>query len=382
VIVAATRQKELLPIDLESAPEVDRLLIRLGLGPFRRESVRSPIGRNDAWTGTTTDGTEVFVKRLVGPAADAEARMRRLLSFEAFAAAAPPIGSAALPAAAAALRRPAVLGSDAADRLVVFERVRDARNGAELMVDETFSPGLAHQVGVAVGRLHATPVPSGVRLDDSIPPLPPVAFLRGLPMPVYVRSSAGELEAWRLLQNDAGLADALARLRAAEVAAPKVPSHCDFRVDQLLVDDDGVVVTDWEEFRLADAARDVGAFAGEWIYRSVLDIVTDRGDEAFVDVEFTHDLIMSRGVAKMQRLLPLVHAFWRGYREVREHVDAGLPVRATAFAGWHLLDRLVAGASSASRLSGIQRAAAGVGRAAVVTPEKFARTLGFGDTSW
>jgi aminoglycoside phosphotransferase (APT) family kinase protein len=373
--VAATRQKELLPIDLGSAPEVDRLLVRLGLGPFRRESVRSPIGRNDAWTGLTADGTDVFVKRLVGPARDTGARMRRLLSFEEFAAAAS-IGSATQ---AAGLRRPAVLGSDEADRLVVFERVRDARNGAELMVEETFTEELAHRVGVAVGRLHTTPVPPGVEVDGSIPPLPPVAFLRGLPMAVYVRSSAGELEAWRILQNDAELADALVRLRAAEVAAPKVPSHCDFRVDQLLVDDDGVVVTDWEEFRLADAARDVGAFAGEWIYRSVLDIVTNRGDEAFVDVEFTHDLIMSRGVAKMQRLLPLVHAFWRGYREVRGHVDPGLPERATAFAGWHLLDRLVAGASSASRLSGIQRAAAGVGRAAVVTPEKFVRTLGFGD---
>jgi hypothetical protein len=73
-----------------------------------------------------------------------------------------------------------------------------------------------------------------------------------------------------------------------------------------------------------------------------------------------------------------VHEFWRAYTQVRPDIDPGLPVRATAFAGWHLLDRLVAGALSSARLSAIQRAAAGVGRAALVNPEKFATTLGFG----
>ncbi|MFI9174568.1 class V lanthionine synthetase subunit LxmK [Streptomyces lincolnensis] len=363
----AVMQKEVVPVDLDAAPEVDGLLVGLGLGRFVRDSVTSPIGRNDAWAGLTEGGTDVFVKRLTGGDADIRARMRRMLAFEEYAAAARPAG----------LRRPVLLGSDTERRVAVFERVVDAENGAQLMVDEAFTGDHAHEVGRIVGRLHGTPPPHGLDLDDEPPPFPPVSFLRGLPMSVYVGSSAAELEAWRLLQRDAVLVAALERLRESERAAPRVPSHCDFRVDQLLMRPEAIYVTDWEEFRLADPARDVGAFAGEWIYRSVLDLVTNRGDAVFTDVEFTHELIIERGAEKMRRLLPLVEAFWRGYISARGQVDDTLPVRATAFAGWHLLDRLVAGALSSSRLSGIQRAAAGVGRSAVVNPEKFAVTLGF-----
>lgn len=361
------KQKEVVPVDLGSVPEVDKLLVDLGLGPFEQGTVTSPIGRNDAWAGVTAGGNEVFVKRVTG--AGREARMRRLLAFEAYAAA----------ASMDEVRRPALLGSDEEKCLVVFERVGDARSGAELMVDEEFTGEQARRIGRMIGHLHRSTSPETAGVDDTPPPFPPVEFLHGLPMASYIRSSAGELEAWRLLQNDPVLIEALKRLREAEAGSPRVPSHCDFRVDQLLVRSDEIFITDWEEFRLADPARDVGAFAGEWIFRSVLDIVTNRGDDFFVDTEFTHEMILRRGAEKMQRLLPLVREFWVGYVGVRREVDEGLAVRATSFAGWHLLDRLIAGAVSSPRLSGIQRAAAGVGRTAVVSPEKFSLTLGFGD---
>jgi hypothetical protein len=44
-----------------------------------------------------------------------------------------------------------------------------------------------------------------------------------------------------------------------------------------------------------------------------------------------------------------------------------------------MLDRLMAGASRTSRLSGIERAAAGIGRAALIDPDRFVTTLGFAD---
>ncbi|MFJ7064780.1 class V lanthionine synthetase subunit LxmK [Streptomyces sp. NPDC101115] len=360
-------KRDVAAIDLDAAPEVDELLTGLGVGTMVRDSVTSPIGRNDAWAGPTTSGREVFVKRLTGARADVEARLRRMLAFEEYAKEARP----------PELFRPAFLGADSDRHIVAFERVVDAENGAQLMVDEVFTGEQAYRIGRVIGRLHGTPPVGTVEVEQVAPPFPPVPFLRGLPMSVYVRSSAGELEAWRLLQNDDVLVRALERLREWEADAPRVPSHCDFRVDQLLVRPEAIYVADWEEFRLADPARDVGAFAGEWIYRSVLDLVTNRGDDVFVDMEFTHDMVLRRGAEKMRRLLPLVGEFWRGYRDVLPEVDETLAVRATAFAGWHLLDRLVAGALSTSRLTGIQRAAAGVGRAAVVNPERFAATLGF-----
>lgn len=350
---------------------MDALLAELGAGPFVRDSLTAPVGRNDSWVGVTTSGRKVFVKHLLGSEADVRSRIGRLLSFERFAEGLP----------TAALRGPAFLGADEAAAVVAYDCVEGARSGAELMIDESFGPGLAEDIGRSIGLLHEAPVTDIEEFDRSWPPHPPQGFLQGLPLPVFESLSFGELQGWRLMQTDEALVRAIGELREGEKDAPRVPSHCDLRVDQFLVIGDDFLVTDWEEFRLADPARDVGAFAGEWLHRSILDIVTTRGDSVFEDIELTHGAVLSRGVQKMERLLPLVRAFWYGYRQVRPGIDAGLATRATAYAGWHLLDRLMAGASRTARLSGIERAAAGIGRAALITPKRFVTTLGFEDLS-
>ncbi|MFD5163235.1 class V lanthionine synthetase subunit LxmK [Streptomyces hawaiiensis] len=319
------------PRDLTEVPSVDALLVALGTGPFVQDSLKAPIGRNDCWAGATTSRRKVFVKRLIGPEADVRARMRRLLSFERFAEGLP----------TTALRGPAFLGADEAAALVAYEYVDGARSGAELMVDEAFGPELAENVGRAIGVLHEAPVSFSAEFDQTLAPHPSLSALQGLPLPVFESLSFAELQAWRLVQTDSALVNAVRELREREQEAPRVPAHCDLRVDQFLVAGDDFLVTDWEEFRLADPARDVGAFAGEWLHRSILDIVTTRGDSVFLDIELTHEAVLSRGVEKMQRLLPLVRRFWHGYRQARPRMDAALATRATAYAGWHLLDRLL-----------------------------------------
>jgi hypothetical protein len=355
------------PVDLDRHPAVDALLVELGLGRFVRESLSAPVGRNDSWAGATESGRQVIVKRLVGPPADVRSRLDRLLGFERFVA-----GSPALAAYA-----PPFLGVDRAAGLVAYEYLDGARNGAVLIVDDEFPAELAESVGRAVGQLHgANPVDTDY-LDDSLPPLPRTSLLEGLPLPMFNQLSAGEMQAWRLMQQDPELITGLVEMGKRELAAPKVPSHCDFRVDQLLVSGDRIYITDWEEFRLADPARDVGSFAGEWLHRSVLDIVTSRGDgdAQFVDLELTHEQVLRRGAEKLERLLPRFHHFYRGYRSERPDLDGGFAERVTAYAGWHLLDRLLAGARHSQRLSGIERAAAGIGRKTVLSPEKFAPVL-------
>ncbi|MFG2287104.1 class V lanthionine synthetase subunit LxmK [Streptomyces sp. NPDC048595] len=351
---------------LDAVPEVDMLLARIGVGHYVRDSVSMPVGRNHAWTGQTQSGRQVFVKRLVGPDLDVQARMVRILAFEEFVGKVPELAS----------HMPTLLGFDRGAGLVAFDHVT-AKSGHELMVDETFSEELAYSVGQKIGALHAASPIDG--MDDTLPRLPDPELLNALPLAMYNGLSFAELEAWHLMQHDVALREGLENLRRWEEAAPRCPAHCDLRVDQLLICDDGLpIITDWEEFRLADPARDVGAFAGEWLYRSVLDIVTCRseGHGPVPDVELTHEQVLASGVQRMERLLPLVHWFWRGYRMQRA-VDPDFPVRATAFAGWHMLDRLIAGAAGAQALSGIARAAAGIGRGALIAPHEFAGLLGF-----
>lgn len=354
--------------ELTEVPEVGHFLKRLGLGTFVASTVHGFVGRNDIWAGTTSVGRAVLVKRLVGEPASTAARMRRLLTFERFAATAPK----------GALSAPTCLGADEALCLVAYEYLEGATSGAELMVAETFGQELARQVGRELARLHDAP-PVGLEADDLPPTLPSLAMLEGLSAAHFMRASAAELQAWQLLQGDRELHEALRSLLAEEQEAPHVPAHCDLRVDQLLVESGRLHVIDWEEFRVADAARDVGSFAGEWLYRAVLDVVTHRGDavgKREQPLRLDPDSVRARGVEKLARLRPLVRSFWDGYRAGRRELTAGLEIRATAFAGWHLLDRLLAGAANNSRLQPVQRAAAGVGRTALLAPDRFVTAVG------
>ncbi|MBE3008549.1 class IV lanthionine synthetase subunit LxmK [Microbispora sp. NEAU-D428] len=357
------------PIDLDQVPEVENFLRGLGVGDFQRDSVTAPIGRNDTWAGLTESGRKVFVKRLEGPQDDVAGRMRRMLSFEKF------IGLLK----GDALRSPAFLGIDFDARLVAFEFIESGVSGAKLMVDETFHDTLARAAGEAIAALHEGVPAEGERLDASTPALPSLLLRQGVLLEAFTNFSFAEIEVWRLLQNDAMLTDAIAELCRKESEAPKVPAHCDLRVDQFIIARDLVYITDWEEFRLADGARDVGGFAGEWLYRSVLDIVTSRGDSAFVDLELDHEAVLRRGAEKIARLRPKVQQFWRAYLGGREKVDAEFAERATAFAGWHMLDRMIAASPRQNRISGIEKAAAGIGRKILLEPAKFAATIGLGE---
>ncbi len=165
--------------------------------------------------------------------------------------------------------------------------------------------------------------------------------------------------------------DAAARRRAAAGtgAAPggrgrvvRVPVHGDLRLDQFLLGDTTLHLNDWEEFRLGDPARDVGAYAGEWLHRAVLRIPAQETDDAFSAV-LTHEEVVARGSEELTRVLPLISAFHRGYREGGGPEDDGLVVRATSYAGWHLIDRLIASTRESGLgcrpSSGRRRASAG-----------------------
>ncbi|MFE6020767.1 class V lanthionine synthetase subunit LxmK [Streptomyces sp. NPDC056441] len=362
--------------DLGGAPEVERLLNTLGQGRYDRSTVVALPGRNDTWAGRTTTGAEVFVKRLAGPPEHVRARMARALAFEDL----PPT------ATDGRLRGPHLLGHDPQHGLLAFEYISGARSGTVLATPGApDAPEAARRLGTALGLLHglsADTDPGGRRpLERELPLLPSPVLLDALPLALYERSSAGELQAWRLMQTDNALAPAVTALLAAERAAPAVPIHGDFRLDQvLLVDGEpSVLAADWEEFRLGDAARDVGGFAGEFLHRTVLETGTPEGDDSraqLADAVLTRDEVLQRGAIALAGLRPVVRAFWQEYLRARPDADPSLGRRAAAFAGWHALDRLLAGAARRNRLLGVEKAAAGVGRSVLLDPDRYAPAIG------
>lgn len=350
-------------MDLADFPQVNGLLTHLNLGEFGPK-VSAHLGRNDNWAGETTTGAKVFVKHVGGEGEEAARRFARLVAFEA------------LVARGGGPRSPRCLGWDERERLIAFELLDDAESGSELAADDRFTPELAHAAGTILARLHDLPADG---LDDGPAPLPPLGALRALSLDAFAAASAAELEAWSLLQHDADLVRALVRLREREAAAPPRPVHADLRLDQFLLAPDGTLhLTDWEEFRRGDAARDVGGFAGEWLHRAILGIASPQ-DASVPELDPTHAAVVERGVQELERLRPNVVAFWAGYREAAGSADPGLAERATAFAGWHLLDRMLASAAQRPRLRAVERAAAGIGRTALLDPARFVEVLGLGE---
>jgi hypothetical protein len=357
--------------DLETHPAVRGLLDRLGLGEPLAQGGDSPRGRNHNYACRTNKGHAVFVKRLDSRQPDAARRFRRQRTFELTVAAAGHGG----------LRTPACLGWNDEELIVAFAWLEEARVGSELASAGEFDDALAHQAGRAIGTLHSIVLDDRAPAEDAAvdtePPLLPVLdFFACLPLPYYTQASAASLEAWGLLQRDDELAHALGELRAEEARAAAVPSHCDLRLDQFLLYEEALYLTDWEEFRTADPARDIGSFVGEWLHRAVLEIPSKDPEFSGPVPQLSHQDIVRRGVAELDRLRTRNVAFWDGYRQTATVTDDRLRTRAAAFAGWHLLDRMFAAAEQRPKLTALDRAAAGIGRSAVLRPEKFADTLG------
>jgi aminoglycoside phosphotransferase (APT) family kinase protein len=350
------------PVSLANVPHVNALLTRLGLGPFDPSTVTSPRGRNDNWAGTTAGGTAVFVKQFTD--GRRTERMRRT--------------EAVWEAGRERLDTPRLIGADPDHALLVFEYVADAASGAELAADATFDEALCARAGSAVAALHNL---DGSSLDAADHPLPPIPLLKALPLERYAQASAAELAMWRLLHGDKPLIEALEALRASDThdVAARGPIHGDLRLDQFMVAKDTLYVTDFEEARIGDPARDLGAFAGEWLFHAVAGIPAKLADASPIGHTPSHDEIIATGASEIEQHAPLVRAFYGAYLHsapTRATEDKDLAARAAAYAGWHMLDRMLAAAQSTARLSAINKAAAGIGRTVLLSPAEFTSSLG------
>ncbi|MBT1192995.1 class V lanthionine synthetase subunit LxmK [Rhodococcoides kroppenstedtii] len=324
------------------------------------------VGRNANYR-IDTDSGSWFVKKF--RFSDAPDSLARCLAYDEVLAAHPDAG---LP------RSPSCVVADPDLAVLVQEYVDGAESGTMLMVDQRFTPAVAATLGRTVARLHSLELPDLPVRDDRPTPAPAVGLLSGIPLRHVRHLTGGELAAYGLIQADAVLCDALRALAsdsAAAAAAATTPIHGDLRADQVLVRGDDVWVVDWEEFGAGDPARDTGSFLGEWLYRAVLDIPTARGGGDALARGGSADAVLRRGREKARALAPISRAFWLAYRAERA-VDDDFVRRTGAFAGWHLLDRLLAGAATNAVLPAIHRAAAGVGRSGVLNPAGVHALLG------
>lgn len=340
---------------LGEVPHVVEFLAVAGLGEFV-ETPDARRGRNENWTGRTTTGAQVFVKRLAGSPNDVRSKLSAIAAADAVVR------------DTSGVDAPDLLAWDDSSGVVVFGFVPDATDAGSLAVSDDLPSSMVVRLGEMLRATHESTVPEGVELSTSPSVLPPLESLAALPMRSFEQSSGAELQAWALLQQDAELVRALARLRHDERQVAQRPIHGDLRLDQFLVRDNELWLCDWEEFRWGDAARDLGALIGEFL-AVALGRIADVPDSGPVD----HKAILRHGVERLDAVLPVIRLAVGGY--LNAHVPGSvqgeselLLRRACGFAGWHLIDRLLASAHEKVRLNPVARAVAGIGRTLVLNP--------------
>lgn len=356
-------------------PQLADFLTERDLGTLVPDSGREQLGRNSNFLVDTDAGRTLFVKRVHVGTTEAKERFDSCLAFERIRRDDASVGSA--------LGTAALLAADDERGFLAYEAVPEAQSLAERAADEAVTPEEVAATARVLATLHSMPADRIPERSSELA-MPPVGWLTALPWGAYARSSAPSLQVWRRLQGDDDLRQAVTELRRDERAVRPRAIHGDVRLDQFLVGADGVVrLIDLEEFRLGDPARDVGAMVGEWLHRATLDLVDqDARSSAVTDLELSHEDVLAGGARALEKRRPSIQTFWRTYRdEAGLGSDDDFTARVTRFAGWHLIDRLLASSEMTSRLSALQWAAAGIGRQALLHPLPASQALGLTDDS-
>lgn len=350
--------------------DVDALLRTAGRDGADPSTAHVLSGRNTNFSVQTRGGDPLFVKQFEAPsdaAPDTGTNLAQALAFERY--------REAHPETLAGLGAPDLVAADEAKALLIYTLIPEVTNLAEVADRGELTAEHLHDVGVALAALHAGPVTDGVPTVRHR--LPPSGAFVAINQLSWAMASAAELEAWALLQGDQGLIDGVSELRRREdTGEHATPIHGDLRLDQVLLSPTGVHVTDFEDFRVGDPARDLGSMLGELAYRAILAIIKDTDASFTLDVEFTHEEIVERGARELDATIPLLKALWAGYRTVPGRTDPTLGERSAAWLGWHMFDRLLASSKDRNKLLSVHRAAAGIGRAVLLAPDRYVTTFG------
>lgn len=331
----------------------------IDLNPEDVTDVAPLLGRNKNGRIRFADASEIFVKQINGMSGPE--RFARSVSFH----------QAIEHPESVDTSTPRLLAGHEESLTLAFECIDgDAGLGGRVRDGEVSDDELS-RLGRCLAGLHDLDVLDAEKTDRTLPNFPPHGP-NTVSMDVYHASTIGQLEVWRMFQNDEELRRASQALVLTD--APKVPIHGDFRGDQVLIADGRMWILDWEDFRLGDGARDVGALIGDVFYHRIHKAFASfaGGTPGTVDER----TVVDRGVGALEFAAPRVRTVADAYRGARPVLDDGFFDRAIRYFGWQLFDRALAAASYFGRLSPIDRALAGIGREAMLSGGAYAVSLG------
>lgn len=233
--------------------------------------------------------------------------------------------------------------------------------------------GIVHTVDLDRARQVLDHEPGrATRTDDGTDPL---TMFEALTPHQYAEASGGELECWAMFHHDPELLDALRSWATAHrEPAELVSVHGDVRPDQFILGHTGAHLIDWEEWSIGSPTRDLAGVIGSLLVDALLATFGHGGAPAAALPMEVHLAYVDRGVDQVAAMAPAAKAFLDGYRAVATAaIDADL---LGADIGWVLLERVLARATLSHRLTGADRAVAGVARQALLHPSTVLAALG------
>ena len=336
--------------------------------------VERAVGRNLTRVSAGAEGL-VFVKQLYGPRADAGRRYRNCLAWddrqrEAGLDISPPL----LEHDDESLSLSYAYVHDA----VSLQAFIDQSGESEDDEDRRVLVALLEDAARLLAAVHSLDLPedAATAVRPEGPPdgeRDPLGRFSSLTPDEYVAASGGELACWRLFHHDEELGRAvMGWLDGLRRYPDKVPVHGDVRPDQFLIGPDGMCITDWEEFTLGPAARDLAGLAGALVFDALFRTFS-RVDAEGAGVLETHRALLARGGERLDALRPVLVSFLGAYEErSRAPVDRG---RLSADVGWYLLERVLARSMVSQRLPAADKAIAGIARHILIHDDALASLL-------
>ncbi|CAD5990923.1 phosphotransferase [Agreia sp. COWG] len=339
------------------------ILEQIGKAEADIVDVKPLLGRNVSGIYTFDDGLEIFVKRITG--LGAEGRHFRSVSFE---------NAVSRSDDSTGMRAPKLIASMPTHNLLAYSYVSNGAGFGKSIRDDEATDGEFARVGRGLAALHRLAVTAPELTDATAPFLPP-SGPNALSVNMYFGQTMGQLEMWRYIQRDDVLRKALDVLVEPGEPASRVPVHGDLRGDQILLTSNECWIIDWEEFRLGDAARDIGAMLGEIFYHRMRSSITSL---AVASDSVTDRDVIEHGSRAIDEVVPKTRLLWESYLHA---ADAGSATddfveRCIGFFGWQLFDRALASGTFFGRISALDRALAGIGREAIVGGAAYGTTLG------
>lgn len=237
--------------------------------------------------------------------------------------------------------------------------------------------------GSLLGTVHSVDLDRARQVLDDEPEratrtpdgMDPLAMFVALTSQQYAEASGGELECWAMFHHDPELLDALRTWATSHREPAEVVSvHGDLRPDQFIVGPTGAQLIDWEEWSIGSPTRDLAGIIGSLLVDALLATFGHGGAPSAALPMEVHLAYVDRGVDQVAAMAPAAKAFLEGYREI-----ATAPIEADllgADIGWALLERVLARATLSHRLTGADRAVAGVARQALIHPSTVLSALG------